>query len=201
MQYPFSAIPENEIPQAVEPRWQHALDTYVSEINKVHVTWSQFGNADLDFRPHPKSMTVREVLKHQLLSERRFFGEFLQGEEPPAAEVLPAETSVDAFSRRLVELVRHRLAFLARQDEAWWLTVRPFFDVERQRIWIFWRRILHTAHHRTQLTVYLRFLGKPVPAIYGPTADVVWEGADPTQTVAAAGRRPNPPGTNRVTEP
>lgn len=188
MRYPFSAIPENEVPRAAVPLWQHVLDTYTSEINKVYAAWSQFENADLDFRPHTKSMTVREVLKHQLLSERRFFGEFLQGAEPSAAEVLPVEASVAAFSYRLVELTRQRLAFLARQDEGWWLTVTPFFDVDRQRIWIFWRRILHTAHHRTQLTVYLRLLDRPVPAIYGPTADQVWDGADPTQTVAAAGR-------------
>ena len=29
----------------------------------------------------------------------------------------------------------------------------------------------HLAHHRGQLTVYLRLNGAPVPAIYGPTAD------------------------------
>ena len=29
----------------------------------------------------------------------------------------------------------------------------------------------HLAHHRGQLTVYLRLLGIPVPSIYGPTAD------------------------------
>jgi uncharacterized damage-inducible protein DinB len=29
----------------------------------------------------------------------------------------------------------------------------------------------HLAHHRGQLTVYLRLLGIPVPAIYGPSAD------------------------------
>ena len=50
------------------------------------------------------------------------------------------------------------------------------------------RRVLHTAHHRTQLTVYLRVMGRAVPATYGPTADVQWAGADPTHTVAAAGR-------------
>lgn len=58
-----------------------------------------------------------------------------------------------------------------------------------ERVWIFWRRVLHTAHHRTQLTVYLRLLGRPVPATYGPTADVTWTGADPTVGVDAAGRR------------
>ena len=29
----------------------------------------------------------------------------------------------------------------------------------------------HWAHHRGQLTVYLRLNGAPVPAIYGPSAD------------------------------
>lgn len=29
----------------------------------------------------------------------------------------------------------------------------------------------HLAHHRGQLTVYLRLCGAPVPAIYGPSAD------------------------------
>ena len=33
----------------------------------------------------------------------------------------------------------------------------------------------HMAHHRGQLTVYLRLLGEKVPAIYGPSAD---EGKD-----------------------
>lgn len=31
--------------------------------------------------------------------------------------------------------------------------------------------INHLAHHRGQLTVYLRMNGVPVPSIYGPTAD------------------------------
>ena len=65
----------------------------------------------------------------------------------------------------------------------------PFFGEPRQRVWIFWRRVLHTAHHRTQLSVYLRLLGREVPSTYGPTADVTWQGADPTTTVDAAGRR------------
>ena len=29
----------------------------------------------------------------------------------------------------------------------------------------------HLAHHRGQLTVYLRMIGARVPAIYGPSAD------------------------------
>ena len=189
MHYALTAIADAEIPRCADARWQHVLDTYASETNKLYATWMQFADADLEFRPHPKSAMAGEIMRHELLSARRFFAEFLGLPEPPPGEVLPAEGTAAAFAARLQQRARARLGFLAGQDEKWWLEVRPFFDTERQRIWIFWRRILHTAHHRTQLTVYLRLLNKPVPATYGPTADVNWEGSDPTTTVESAGRR------------
>jgi hypothetical protein len=89
---------------------------------------------------------------------------------------------------RLADLARARLPHLARGSRGWWAAPVKFFDVERSRVWVLWRRILHSAHHRTQLTVYLRLLDRPVPPTYGPTADVSWSGADPTRTVDAARR-------------
>jgi len=189
MNYSWTAIPETAIPRASNPVFQHLLDTYVSESNKVASTWKQFTDADLDYRPHSRSSTVGEILRHQLLSERRFFGEFLGTPEPAPEQVLPAILTMDSATGRFIELVMARLDFFARQQESWWMESVPFFDVRRQRIWIFWRRLLHTAHHRTQLTVFLRLLDRDVPATYGPTADVSWTGADPTNSVDAAGRK------------
>ena len=168
--------------------FQHLVDTYESETHKTASVWRAFTDADLDWRPHPRSSTVAEILRHQLLSERRFFAEFLACPEPPAAEVLPPAPGIEPYTARLVELAVARLPWLAAQTEPAWMARTRFFDVERERIWIFWRRVLHTAHHRTQLTVYLRLLGRPVPSTYGPTADVTWTGADPTLTVEAAER-------------
>jgi uncharacterized damage-inducible protein DinB len=189
MHYDWIAIPDSAVPRAANPLFQHLLDTYVSETNKVASTWKAFSDADLDFKPHERSSTVGQILKHQLLSERRFFGEFLKTPEPAPDQVLPADLTVETAIARFLELATARLAFFAAQPESWWMETVPFFDVERQRVWIFWRRVLHTAHHRTQLTVFLRLLGKEVPSTYGPTADVTWTGADPTHSVAAAGRR------------
>jgi uncharacterized damage-inducible protein DinB len=189
MQYEFTALAEAQVPRASSSLFQHLLDTYASESNKLMSVWRCFGDADLSYRPHPRSQTVGEIFQHQLLSERRFFGEFLGAPEPPAAEVLPAAATVEAFTRRMQELAAARLPFLAERREGWWLESVPFFDVSRQRIWIFWRRVLHTCHHRTQLTVYLRMMNRPVPATYGPTADVTWKGADSTQSVEAARRK------------
>jgi uncharacterized damage-inducible protein DinB len=188
MTYPHEGIPQSVIPQATLAVFQHVIDTYVSETNKTAATWLSFSTEDLAYRPHPKSSTVEEILRHQLLSERRFFGEFIGVPEPPADEVLPPAVGPELYARRLTQLASRRLAFLAAQEEPWWLEKVHFFDTQRERIWVFWRRVLHSAHHRTQLTVYLRLLNKTVPSTYGPTADVTWKGADPTTTIDAAGR-------------
>lgn len=190
MQYEYTAIPEAAVPRAVNPVFQHLLDTYASETSKVVSVWREFLPEDLGFRPAERSSTVLDIMKHQLLSERRFFAEFigLPG-EPEGASVLPQELTPAGFCRRDEELCRPRLPKLAGQDAAWWMEVVPFFDVRRQRIWVFWRRLLHTAHHRTQLSGYLRLLGRKVPSSYGPTADVTWQGADPTRSVESAGRK------------
>jgi uncharacterized damage-inducible protein DinB len=189
LSYAHVGIRDAEIPAAIEPVFQHALDTYTSETNKVASVWREFRDDDLPYRPHEQASTVGAILTHQLLSERRFFGEFLGLSEPAASDIVPAPLGVDPAAERLVALARPRLAFLARQLTPWWLELVPFFDVSRARVWIFWRRILHTAHHRTQLTVYLRVMGRAVPSTYGPTADVQWTGADPTTSIAAAQRR------------
>lgn len=175
-----NVIRDSEIPRAANPLLQHAIDTYASETDKTANVFRQFSLADLAFRPHARSSTTLEIFRHQLLSERRFFADFIGTPECEPSSVLPSREHPEAFAARLEELALPRLAFLAGQPDAWWLEMRHFFDVERQRIWILWRRILHSAHHRTQLTVYLRLLDKPVVSTYGPTADVTWKGADPT---------------------
>jgi hypothetical protein len=95
--------------------------------------------------------------------------------------------------RRPVEdvwLAKKRLPQLDTGTAGWWPESRPFFGgLQRERIWVFWRRVLHTCHHRTQVQTWLRLAGhEPVPAIYGPSGDVKWDEADPTYSVEAAKR-------------
>src|ERR1039458_8681870 len=86
MHYAWTAIPDTAVPRTINPVFQHLLDTYVSESNKVASTWKEFTDADLDFKPYPRSSSVGEIFRHQLLSERRFFGEFLHTPEPHRRE-------------------------------------------------------------------------------------------------------------------
>ena len=191
MTYDQEFIPPAAVPRARVPLLQHLVDTYASETSKTAGVWSELRDAQLDFRPHPRSSSVRQVLVHQILSERRFFAEFVGLAEPPVETLLPAGEGpgVAAYVDRLLALARPRLVPLAEADEAFWLAEVPFFDVRRQRIWVVWRRILHTAHHRAQVGIALRMLEDRVPPTYGPTADVTWSGADPTTTLDAARRQ------------
>lgn len=192
MHYEFVAIPDAEVPRAVEPAFQHAIETYASEANKTASMWRAVPDNLLDFKPHEKVNTIRTILVHQLLSERRFFAEFAGVDEPPVEELLPPgeKPAVAAYIDRYVGLAKRRLPQFARGTTAWWLQERDFFGgLRRQRVWVFWRRVLHTCHHRTQVQTWLRLAGhEPVPAIYGPSGDVTWDAADPTYSLEAAKR-------------
>src|SRR5262249_15132836 len=135
--------------------------------------------------------TIRTIMVHQLLSERRFFAQFVGAEETPVEEVLPAgeKPVVQAYIKKYIWLAKSRFPQFARATADWWMEPLPFFGgLQRERIWVFWRRVLHTCHHRTQIQTWLRLAGQHVPAVYGPSGDVKWDEADPTYSVEAASR-------------
>ena len=196
MLYDYIAIADAEIPTAAEPVFQHLLVTYASEANKVVSMWRAIPEECLDFKPHEKVNTIRTILVHQLLSERRFLRAISwtsmsrrsksycrPGEIRRPRQRISKNICLAGGSARLPQL-------FAAQRSAWWLAERPFFGgLMRERIWIFWRRVLHTCHHRTQVQTWLRLAGQHVPTIYGPSGDVHWSEADPTYSLAAAKRR------------
>jgi uncharacterized damage-inducible protein DinB len=191
VQYEFVAIPEEQVPQAADPLFQHLVTTYASETNKTASMWRAIPDDLLDYRPHEKVNPIRAILVHQILSERRFFAQFIGTVEPPVEELLPPgdRPPVQAYLDQYVGLAKRRLPQLAEASAGWWLEEMPFFGgLRRQRIWTFGRRVLHTCHHQTQMQTWLRLAGRHVPGIYGPSGDVTWEEADPTCSVEAADR-------------
>src|SRR5215470_14202876 len=111
MHYDFTAIPDADVPQAAEPVFQHVLATYASETNKTASVWRAVPDDLLDFRPHEKTNPIRTILVHQLLSERRFFAQFVGTKEPPVEELLPPseKAAVLAYVDKYLWLVRARL--------------------------------------------------------------------------------------------
>jgi uncharacterized damage-inducible protein DinB len=183
--------------------------SYETEALKTLGVWSQFREEELGFRPEPRARSPREQMVHQCASEEAWMRGMLGIDVGLPA--LPASETRLAFLEHYGTAAGLRLAALRAQDPAWWQAETVFFDVRRSRAWIFLRRIAHSAHHRGQLTVYLRLLAKPLYSTYGPTADtgglaangarVVYRGASRADLLAAESPRPLPgPGPQPVTE-
>ena len=145
------------------------IDGYETEVLKTLSVWSQFEERDLAFRPEPRARSPREHMVHQCVSEDAWMRNMLGIDSGRPS--LPAEESRLAFIEHYAAAATERLAALRSCDDVWWQAETGFFDVRRARAWVFLRRIAHSAHHRGQLTVYLRLLAKPLYSVYGPTAD------------------------------
>jgi len=133
----------------------------------------------LSWRPHEKGRTLGELAMHVAMvpgsvAELASQPSPVQAPDfadPPAPSTTPA--LVKAFDENLAKAKRI-LGSLddAAAAETWRLMAGPRELVAMPRA-AFLRAIMlnHWYHHRGQLSVYLRFLGVPLPSIYGPSAD------------------------------
>jgi uncharacterized damage-inducible protein DinB len=153
-------------------RYDFLVETYETERLKVVSVWSEFEEADMEFRPNAhdaRGRSVREQMVHQCVSEDLWFKNMLAIDV--AAPPLPASEKRLEFIKRYAEDSGKRLEELRGKPEDWWEGQTKFFDVKRSRAWVLTRRVAHTAHHRGQQMAMLRMLGREVHSNYGPTAD------------------------------
>ncbi len=150
-------------------RYDFLVETYGTERIKTLSVWSHFRDGQLAFRPEPRARTPREHMVHQCAGEDHWMRTMLGIDlgEPP----LPPEETRLAFLHRYASASGRRHQHLAAMPDDWFEQPTRFFDVDRSHAWVLLRRIAHTAHHRGQLTVYLRLLGHDLYSTYGPTAD------------------------------
>jgi uncharacterized damage-inducible protein DinB len=89
----------------------------------------------------------------------------------------PAAGSTAELVKMFDDAMAHAREALAGKDDAhfqktWTLKVGGRVGSQQPRyVSIADAALSHLAHHRGQLSVYLRLLNVPVPSIYGPTAD------------------------------
>jgi len=145
------------------------VETYRTERLKTLSVWSQIPDEHMSFRPEPRARTPHEHMVHQCLSEDGWMTSMLglTLSHPP----LPASESRLDFIRHYATVSGARLELLLGKPDAWFEEAAEFFDVTRSRAWILVRRFTHSAHHRGQLTTFLRLWGNPLYSTYGPSAD------------------------------
>jgi len=145
------------------------VETYRTERLKILSVWSQVPDLRMEFRPEPRARTPLEHMVHQCLSEEAWMSSMLG--VAITGQALPAQETRLAFLHHYAACSEERLAQLATKEDSWFEAAVAFFDVSRSRAWVLTRRIAHSAHHRGQLTVYLRLWGEALYSTYGPTAD------------------------------
>ena len=136
----------------------------------------------LDWKPHPKSMSLGQLSSHVAQLPAWASNIFTADEfdfRPPGR---PAFKSADCKSRQeLLDLFDRSVATAreaiqgVREDSLetpWTLKAGDYTAFTGPR-WRVWRGfgMNHMVHHRAQLSVYLRLLDVPLPGIYGPSAD------------------------------
>jgi uncharacterized damage-inducible protein DinB len=150
-------------------RFDFLVDTYRTERLKTLSVWSQVPEARMRFRPEPRARSPLEHMVHQCVSEDNWMRSMLGiAVDRPA---LPGQETRLAFLEHYAACSAQRLAALEQQADAWFEAPAHFFDAPRTRAWILTRRFTHSAHHRGQLTSYLRLWGDALYSTYGPTAD------------------------------
>jgi len=144
-------------------------DTYDTERLKILSVWAQIPDAQMRFRPEPRARSPLEHMVHQCMSEDGWMKNMLGIEV--GLPVLPADETRLAFINHYATVSAARLDVLRQKPDAWFQEPAAFFDTTRSRAWVLVRRFTHSAHHRGQLTVYLRMWRQPLFSTYGPTAD------------------------------
>lgn len=131
----------------------------------------------LDWKPHPKSMSLGQLAWHIASLPASAVKGLREGKRDVAGSRPgpPGDGDVVAAFRRNLEELKAALGAMA--DEV--LLNERFSFVRGEELvtsfpkLAFIRTVLinHSIHHRGQLTVYLRLLDVPVPAMYGTSAD------------------------------
>ncbi|MDA1265254.1 MAG: DinB family protein [Planctomycetota bacterium] len=132
----------------------------------------------LDWQPHAKSMTLGGLAGHIAESPAWACAMMEDEMDMGAADWKPfAPASLQEIQAKVEECAGACLGALVGKDDgfmtATWtmkngdqvMIAEPRHQAMRGVL------LTHQAHHRGQLSVYLRLLDVPVPATYGPSAD------------------------------
>ncbi|HEY6230975.1 MAG TPA: DinB family protein [Pyrinomonadaceae bacterium] len=151
------------------------------EVERSRVVLAEIPEGRYDWKPHEKSMILGYLANMVATIPMWITMQITQ----PELDVAPADggkmeqkrmdTSTELIEALEKAAAGARDAFEKTTDDhlatGWRLLARGKTVMEAPRFEMIQDTFNHWAHHRGQLTVYLRLLGAKVPAVYGPSAD------------------------------
>jgi uncharacterized damage-inducible protein DinB len=150
------------------------LDTLEAEIPITVGVFAAVPENRLDYRPDGLSKTALDLVRHITLEDEWFLNAIIEGrfssrpDQSDACGLMkPADCAAKYPGRMSTAISRVREMSgdeLARQLDM-------FGFIQMPAVGFLSLLIRHSAHHRGQLSAYLRAMGGKVPSIYGPSAD------------------------------
>jgi len=152
------------------------------EVERSRRALEQAPEGKYDWKPHEKSMIFGYLANMVATIPMWITMEINQDEldvAPAPGESKMEQKRMDTSAEWIEALDKAaagaRSAFEQTTDEHlkanWKLLARGQVVMEAPRYEMIQDTINHWAHHRGQMTVYLRLMGAKVPALYGPSAD------------------------------
>ncbi len=152
------------------------------EVERSRRVLEQVPEGKYDWKPHDRSM-IFGYLADMVATMPSWMAMTITQDELDVAPA-PADSKMKQSPKKTIDelltaldkaAADARSALEKTTDEhlmtSWRLLARGQVVVEAPRYVMIRDTITHWAHHRGQMTVYLRLMGAKVPALYGPSAD------------------------------
>lgn len=151
------------------------------EVERSRKALEQVPEGQYNWKPHERSM-IFGYLADMVATIPTWIAMEIERDELDIAPAegestkpAPKETSADLVKALDEAAAQARGALEKTSDEFlmtnWKLLAGGNVVIESPRYEMIQETINHWAHHRGQMTVYLRLMGAKVPALYGPSAD------------------------------
>ena len=151
------------------------------EVDRSRKALEQVPDGQYNWKPHERSM-IFGYLADMVATIPTWITMEIERDELDIAPAdgkgtkqAPKETSAELLKALDDAAEQARNALAKTSDEhlmtPWKLLAQGKVVIESPRYEMIQETINHWAHHRGQMTVYLRLMGAKVPALYGPSAD------------------------------
>ena len=130
-------------------------------------------NANLDYRPDPSAKSANELIRHIASADNWFIKSVVDGAFAPGSVKIPEDvTRPEEVLQWYENEYAKNFDAVTKMSGEQLIQIMDFRGLFKNQAFGFLQAgLLHTIHHRGQLSTYLRPMGGKVPAIYGESYD------------------------------
>src|ERR1700722_17006365 len=130
-------------------------------------------DVNLDYRPDPSAKSANELLRHIASADNWFIKSVIDGAFVPGSVKIPEDVKTpEAIVHWYENEYAKNFDAVTKMSGEQLIQIMDFRGAFKNQAFTFLQAgLLHTIHHRGQLSTYLRPMGGKVPAIYGESYD------------------------------